>query len=47
MALNAPRGEDRKNVIFETSALFRDFHGMVQWETWDDTKTEAHKGSSL
>jgi len=25
----------------------RDFHGMVQWETWDDTKTEAHKGSSL
>jgi anti-sigma factor RsiW len=30
------------------SEELRDFHGMVQWETWDDnTKTEAHKGSSL
>lgn len=26
----------------------RDFHGMVQWETWDDAKTQARaKGSSL
>jgi len=25
----------------------RDFHGLVQWETWDETKTDAHKGSSL
>ena len=29
------------------SEELRDFHGMVQWETWDDTKTEARKGSSL
>ncbi|HEY6137566.1 MAG TPA: hypothetical protein VI670_07360 [Thermoanaerobaculia bacterium] len=25
----------------------KDFHGMVQWETWDDTKSEARKGSNL
>ena len=29
------------------SEELRDFHGLVQWETWDDTKSEAHKGSSL
>jgi len=25
----------------------KDFHGIVQWETWGDAKTEAPKGSSL
>ena len=29
------------------SEELRDFHGMVQWETWDDAKTQAPKGSSL
>jgi hypothetical protein len=25
----------------------KDFHGLVQWETWGDAKSEAPKGSSL
>jgi anti-sigma factor RsiW len=29
------------------SEELRDFHGMVQWETWGDAKTETPKENSL
>ena len=42
----APADEPVVHDAWQSEEL-RDFHGMVQWETWDDTKTEARKGSSL
>jgi len=45
-----PKGSADDSVVHDAwqSDELRDFHGMVQWETWDDAKTQARaKGSSL
>ena len=42
-----PKAEDPVVHDAWQSDELRDFHGMVQWETWDDAKTQAPKGSSL
>jgi len=42
-----PKAEDPVAHDAWQSDELRDFHGMVQWETWDDAKTQAPKGSSL
>jgi predicted anti-sigma-YlaC factor YlaD len=43
----APAEEPVVHDAWQSDEL-RDFHGMVQWETWDDTvKTEARQGNSL
>jgi len=41
------KGEDPVAHDAWQSDELRDFHGMVQWETWDDAKTPARTENSL
>jgi anti-sigma factor ChrR (cupin superfamily) len=48
--IQQPKVSAEDSVVHDAwqSDELRDFHGMVQWETWDDAKTQARaKGSSL
>ncbi|HEV2718695.1 MAG TPA: hypothetical protein VG323_01655 [Thermoanaerobaculia bacterium] len=47
--VHQPKAPAEDPVVHDAwqSDELREFHGMVQWETWDDAKNDAHKGSSL
>jgi len=47
--VHSPKAPAEDTVAHDAwqSDELREFHGMVQWETWDDAKTDARKGSSL
>lgn len=45
-AESAPPAEDPVVHDAWQSEELRDFHGMVEWETWDDNKNVARKGNS-
>ena len=47
--VHQPKAPAEESVVHDAwqSDELREFHGMVQWETWDDAKSDAHKGSSL
>lgn len=45
-AFSVPANDSVAHDAWQSDEL-KDFHGLVQWETWGDAKSEAPKGSKL